>query len=138
VHGWVNIACLSSVGENRKEFLEGLNGQFVKMLGIHRLGCLSQICCRCNAKVLWGKGWVHQVFVPEKCHSQDVSCTSVSQPEIPALIIFGGGLWDKCFSAVFSEGLLFLRLMVDKCLHANGHKWMLVIVVMAMEVCICQ
>ena len=40
-----------------------------------------------------------------------VSLSSVGRQEFQARTMFGGGLEEESFSAVFSEGLLLLRLI---------------------------
>jgi hypothetical protein len=73
-----------------------------------------------------------------ECRFQDAGCTSVHQSDFSALIMLGGSPEDECFYAVYGKCLPLLRLILDKCLHADRYKWMLVIVMMTIEVCICQ
>jgi hypothetical protein len=39
------------------------------------------------------------------------------------------------FLAVLGECFTVMRFIMDKCLHANGYKWMSVVIMMTVEMC---
>ena len=39
--------------------------------------------------------------------------------------------------AVFGVGTAFVGFVMDQCLHANGNKWMSVVVVLFVDMCVC-
>ena len=52
--------------------------------------------------------------------------------------MFSGRAEDKRFSAVLSERAALVGPVVDKGLHANGDKWVAIVIVMAVHMCIGQ
>ncbi len=52
--------------------------------------------------------------------------------------MLGGCAEDKRLSAVFCICSLLAGFVMDECLHSNGHKWVLVVVVLSVEVHICR
>ncbi len=44
---------------------------------------------------------------------------------------------DKSFGAVFGIRAAFVGFVMDQCLHANGNKWMSVVVVLFEDMRIC-
>jgi hypothetical protein len=51
-------------------------------------------------------------------------------------MVFSSGAKDKCFSAVLSEQAVLVGLVVDKGLYANGDKWVVIVIVVAVHVCV--
>ena len=39
------------------------------------------------------------------------------------------------FCAVLGECFMVMRFIVDKCFHADGYKWMSVVIMMTVEMC---
>jgi hypothetical protein len=60
------------------------------------------------------------------------------QPELPTPIVFGGGAKDERFSAVLSKQVMIVGSDVDKSLLADGDKWVAIVIVMAIHVCVGQ
>ncbi len=57
-------------------------------------------------------------------------------PKFPTSIVFGERAQDKSFGAVFCVGAAFVGFVVDQCFYANGDKWMPIVVVMFVDMCI--
>jgi hypothetical protein len=72
----------------------------------------------------------------KKCGTRDWSSPDCRRPEFLTSIVSGGFAEDKCISAVLSIGATFVRFVVYKCLHPNRNKWMLVVVMTAIDMCI--
>ena len=87
----------------------------------------------CNYSVLRCDIGAGDVFVFEKCHSGDMGRSGGGQRESPTLIVSEGGTNDKCFSAALSKCTMHVGLVVDQCLYADGHEWVPVIVLMAID-----
>jgi hypothetical protein len=52
--------------------------------------------------------------------------------------VFGGGAEDEHFLAVLSKRAAIVGSVVDKGLHANGDKWVVIVIVMAVHMCVGQ
>ena len=39
---------------------------------------------------------------------------------------------------MFGVGTAFVGFVMDQCLHANGNKWMSVVVVLFVDMCVCR
>jgi hypothetical protein len=72
----------------------------------------------------------------EKCGTRDLSSPDCRQLEIPTPIVFSGCAKDKHLFAVFYLGATFVWFVVYKGLHPDWNKWMFVVVMMAIDMCI--
>ncbi len=72
----------------------------------------------------------------EKHSSQDSSSPGCRRPEFPTPIVFGGHAKDKCLFAVFCIGATFAWFAMYKCLHPDWNKWMFVVVMMTIDMCV--
>jgi hypothetical protein len=57
-------------------------------------------------------------------------------PKFPTSIVFGGCAQDKSFGAVFCVRAVFVGFVMDQCFRADEDKWMLIVVVMFVDMCI--
>ncbi len=74
----------------------------------------------------------------EKGCPRDARGECCGGPKFPTSIVFGGGAQDKSFGVVFCVGAAFVGFVMDQCFHANGDKWMPIVVMMFIDMCICQ
>ena len=72
----------------------------------------------------------------EKCSSQDSSSLGCLSTRISNTDVFCGRAKDKLFFAVFCIGATLVWFVMNKCLHPNRNKWMFVVVMMAIDMCI--
>jgi hypothetical protein len=68
--------------------------------------------------------------------AQDLRSLGCHQPEFSTPIVFHGCAKDKHLFAVFCIGATFVWFVVYQCLHLNWNKWMFVVVMMAIDLCI--
>ena len=73
-------------------------------------------------------------MLEESC-AGDVRGTSCGGPKLPTVVVFNG---CACFGAVFSIGATFMGLAVNQSFRTNGDKRMTIIVVLFIDVRICQ
>ena len=59
-------------------------------------------------------------------------------PKFSTLIVFSGRAQDKSFYAGVCVGAAFVGFVVDQCFHANGDEGMLIVVMVFIDMCICQ
>ena len=57
---------------------------------------------------------------------------------MPTAVVFNGRAQDKHFGAVFNVGAMFMGLAVDQSFHANGDKGMTLVVMLFIDVLVCQ
>ncbi len=74
----------------------------------------------------------------EKIFPGDVHGACCGGPKLPTLIVFGGRAQDKCFCTVCGVGAAFVGFVMDQCFHADGDKGMPIIVMVFVDMCICQ
>ncbi len=74
----------------------------------------------------------------EKSCPGDAHGACYGGPKFPTSIVFGGRAQEKCFCAVFGIGAAFVGFVVDQCFHANGDEGMPIIVMVFVDMCICQ
>jgi hypothetical protein len=72
----------------------------------------------------------------EECGSQDSSSSGCCRPEFPTPIVFCGRAKDKRLYAVFCIDATFVWFAIYECLHPNQNKWMFVVVMMAIDMCV--
>jgi hypothetical protein len=94
-------------------------------------------CCCCYDLIIGGDTWVSYVFVFEKCFARDASYLCADRPKFLTLVVFSGRAQHKSLAAVFSKSLTFVGFVMNHCFHANRDKWVFVIVMLFIEVCIC-
>ncbi len=74
----------------------------------------------------------------EKGCPGDVRGAFCRGPYFPTSIVFDGRAQDKSFGAVFCVGAAFVGFVMDQCFHADGDKWMPIVVMMFVDMCICR
>jgi hypothetical protein len=74
----------------------------------------------------------------EECGTQDLSSLGCCQPEFSTPIVFSGRAKEKLLFAVFCIGIgaTFVWFAMYQCLHPNWNKWMFVVDMMAIDMCV--
>jgi hypothetical protein len=72
----------------------------------------------------------------EERGTQDLSSSGCHQPEFPTPIMFCAHAKDKYLFEVFSIGATFVYFVMYKCLHPDWNKWMFVVVMVAIDMCV--
>ena len=74
----------------------------------------------------------------ERSCSGDASGTFSGGPKFPTSIVFSGRAQDKSFGSVFGVGAALVGFVLDQCFHANGDKRMPIVVMLSVDMRVCQ
>ena len=74
----------------------------------------------------------------EKGCPRDACGACSGGPKFPRSVVFYGCAQDKSFCAVFSVGTAFVWFVVNQWFHANGDKAMSLLILVFVDMCICQ
>ena len=107
-------------------------GRYIGRQGMSQVGSGSDDgICRCDC-------WRCDVFVLEKHRCRILCGASLGDPHSPASVVFRQSTKYPTFALVLCEAFAPVWFVVYQGFYANGHEWEGIVVMVAIQMCICR